>query len=82
MNPLDEFFGAHRNGHKKSRKPDIPNQNREDSLNLDTPVFHWSATISFSLRDVFKAGLICGDLCARMPSEEIEAGTPSRKRRR
>jgi hypothetical protein len=65
MDPLDEFFSAHRNGKGKPGKPETRSaQALREPMDLSETLFFWSPKIRFSLEDVFKAGIICGEMGA------------------
>jgi hypothetical protein len=78
MGLMEEFFAMHRNGKGKSEHGQEREQGQSSPLNLDETLFHWSPDISFSITDVFKAGILCGELGK---AKEMTAQSSRRKRR-
>jgi hypothetical protein len=61
---MDEFFDAHRNGKGKKHRRETTKQERRPSLDLNATLFHSSGALSFSIMDVFKAGVLWAEIGA------------------
>lgn len=65
MDMMGEFFAMHRNGKNKEKKDVESTAGGKERLDLDETLFHSRVGISFSLRDVFKAGILCAEFGAQ-----------------
>jgi hypothetical protein len=76
MGLMDEYFDAHRNGKGKKRQRSTSKQILREPLDLDAKIFVSSGAISFSIRDVFKAGILWAEMNAHageLPEKDSSA---------
>ena len=64
MDLMDEYFDAHRNGKGKKHRRETTKQKRGEPLDLNAALFHSSRVLSFSIMDVFKAGILWAEIGA------------------
>jgi hypothetical protein len=76
MDLMDEYFDAHRNGKGKKHRRETTKQKRREALDMNAPLVHSSRAVSFSIMDIFKAGILWAEIGAgesRVVSEKNDS---------